>query len=175
MEGAAARAPGLAREDYYDIDRLRGVGGVREAQAGEYLADSMARWGFAQEEPGRRAQSYISAISGFPTPMSSTTRTSGGGGKGMDALGLGLQGAGTAGALGWAPFAGCWIAREVYGADDPTWLLFREWLFTRAPKWLLAAYLKSGEQAAHWLRGKELSKAIVRRWMDSRIRGMGGS
>lgn len=176
MEGAAGRAPGLAREDYYDIDRLRGVGGIRQAQAGENLADSMARWGFAQEEPGRRAQAYISAISGIPTPLSSTTRTSGGGGgKGMDALGLGLQGAGTAGALGWAPFAVCWVAREVYGADNPQWLVFREWMFTQAPKWLRAAYLKHGERVACWIQGKERTKAVIRRWMDARIRRMNRS
>ncbi len=98
QEGAANRAPGLAREDYYDIDRLGGVGAAREGQAGEQLADSMARWGFAQEEPGRRAQSYVSGLSGIPMPMSSTTRTSGGGGSGfMDALSLGLMGAGMVG------------------------------------------------------------------------------
>ena len=97
MEGAAGRAPGLAREDYYDIGQLGRVGAAREGKAGEELADSMARYGFAQEEPGRRAQSYISSISGIPMPMSSTTRTSGGGSGVMDALSLGLLGAGMVG------------------------------------------------------------------------------
>ena len=185
QESAAGRAPGLAREDYGDIDRLGRVGATREAQAGEGLADQMARWAFAQEEPGRRAQAYASTISGFPIGTNETTRTSGGGSKGMDLLGLGLQGAGTAGALGWSPFApaaaaalplaGCWVAREIFGDDDPRWLLFRRWLFDRAPKWLRAAYLKYGERTARWLRGKERTKAIVRKWMDARVAGMGRS
>ncbi len=69
----------------------------------------------------------------------------------------------------------CWVAREVYGADNPKWLLFREWVTTRAPKWLLASYLKYGERMASWLRGKERSKAIIRKWMDARILGMSRS
>ncbi len=93
----------------------------------------------------------------------------------MDMLGVGLQGAAAA-----APYIAmgamsCWIAREVYGANNPTWLVFREWLFTQAPKWLLAAYLKHGERVADWLRDKELLKTIVRKWMDSRIRRMSRS
>jgi len=29
----------------------------------------------------------------------------------------------------------CWVAREVYGADNPRWLEFRTWLLTQAPAW----------------------------------------
>ena len=97
QESAANRAPGLAREDYYDIDRLGGVGAAREGQVGQELADQQARWGFAQEEPGRRAQSYISSISGIPMGSISTTRSDSGGSGVMDALSLGLMGAGLVG------------------------------------------------------------------------------
>ncbi len=78
QESAAARAPGLAREDYYDIDRLGQVGMQREGQAREELADQMARWEFAQTEPAQRAQAYNATIGGLPMPMAQTTRTSGG-------------------------------------------------------------------------------------------------
>ena len=79
------------------------------------------------------------------------------------------------GAADLAPFAIsllCWVAREVYGPDNPKWLLFREWMLTRAPRWLLKAYLTYGERIARWLKGKDHLKTIIRGWMDTRIRGM---
>jgi hypothetical protein len=66
----------------------------------------------------------------------------------------------------------CWVAREVYGADNPKWLVFREWMLTQAPKWLRLAYLKHGERIAAWLRGKDVLKSLVRRWMDTKVRHM---
>lgn len=64
MESAAGRAPGLAREDYFDIGKLAEVGRMREAKKGEQLADSMARWDFAQNEPTRRIETFMRNIQG---------------------------------------------------------------------------------------------------------------
>ncbi len=66
----------------------------------------------------------------------------------------------------------CWVAREVYGVDNPKWLVFREWMLTRAPKWLFRLYLKYGERVATWLRGKDRIKNVIRRWMDVKISEM---
>ena len=63
----------------------------------------------------------------------------------------------------------CWVARKVYGEDNPKWKLFRAWLFTQAPKWLYKAYGKYGERFAEWLDGKPILQKIIRKWMDKRI------
>lgn len=66
----------------------------------------------------------------------------------------------------------CWVAREVYGAQNPEWQRFREWLLTRAPAWFRSLYIARGEATAAWLSNKPRAKAVVRRWMDRRITGL---
>jgi hypothetical protein len=61
----------------------------------------------------------------------------------------------------------CWVAREVYGAENPKWLLFRAWLLTEAPIWLRDAYGTHGETFATWIHDKPVMKAIVRAMMDA--------
>jgi hypothetical protein len=69
---------------------------------------------------------------------------------------------------GFNPNAGfCWVAREVYGAENPKWLLFRAWLLTEAPIWLRDAYGTHGETFATWIHDKPVMKAIVRAMMDA--------
>jgi flagellar hook-associated protein 2 len=63
----------------------------------------------------------------------------------------------------------CWVARAVYGARNPRWLLFRHWLLHRAPGWFRALYLRHGERFAGWLADKPRLRAVIRRWMDVRI------
>ncbi len=60
----------------------------------------------------------------------------------------------------------CWVAREVYGAEDPRWMIFREWLLCSAPNWLRDAYLKHGRTWSGWVRRSPLLKRAVRRLMD---------
>ena len=55
--------------------------------------------------------------------------------------------AGPAGAA--AGSAACWVAREVYGIENPKWLEFREWMLNDAPSWLRNLYLKYGESSAN--------------------------
>ena len=66
---------------------------------------------------------------------------------------------------------GCWVAREVYGENNPMWLLFREWLYTESPAWFKATYLKFGERFAKFIQNKPRLKKIIRTWMTSRIKG----
>ena len=70
---------------------------------------------------------------------------------------------------GIAGAAACWVARAVYGENNPKWEYFRVWLFTMAPRWFFNLYLKHGEKFAQWISNKPLLKAIIRRWMDRRI------
>jgi hypothetical protein len=65
--------------------------------------------------------------------------------------------------------AKCWVAREVYGANNPAWVAFRDWLTHDAPKWLDKAYIKYGERIAEFIKDKPLLKNLIRRWMDSKI------
>jgi protein involved in polysaccharide export with SLBB domain len=63
-------------------------------------------------------------------------------------------------------FGFCWVAREVYGPENPQWLLFRAWLLTDAPNWLRDAYGAHGEDFAAWISDKPVVKAIVKAAMD---------
>jgi hypothetical protein len=63
----------------------------------------------------------------------------------------------------------CWVAREVYGEENPKWVLFREWLLSKAPAWFRNLYIKYGERFAEFISNKPKLKSLIRRWMDSRI------
>ena len=77
-------------------------------------------------------------------------------------------GIGALGMLGGAAII-CWVAREVYGADNPRWLMFRHWLFNESPSWLFKAYIKYGERFAAFISNKPRLKSVIRRWMNGRI------
>lgn len=63
-------------------------------------------------------------------------------------------------------FALCWVAREVYGSDNPKWLVFRDWLVNDGPKWLLELYMKHGEKFAEYIKDKPMIKWFIRKAMD---------
>jgi len=63
----------------------------------------------------------------------------------------------------------CWVAREVYGAHNPAWLDFREWMLLRAPSWFRALYIGYGERFAKFISDKPRLKARIRGWMDTKI------
>lgn len=64
----------------------------------------------------------------------------------------------------------CWVAREVYGTQTGTWKIFRSWMLNEAPEWLRNAYIKHGPKVADFIKDKPVLKAIIRRWMDSKIK-----
>jgi hypothetical protein len=76
-----------------------------------------------------------------------------------------------AGAAGGLASAGilCWVAREVYGIDNPKWLQFREWMLTKASDNLRNYYIEYGERIAKSIRNRPKIKALIRKWMDSKI------
>jgi hypothetical protein len=77
-------------------------------------------------------------------------------------LGGALQAAGTIGGA----MIMCWVAREVYGKDRAEWMVFRQWLLTEAPEWLLDLYMEEGERFAKFISDKPLLKFIVKKAMD---------
>jgi hypothetical protein len=96
------------------------------------------------------------------------TSSTGGAGNALAAIGSLGQGLG---AMGFGP--GCWVAREVYGVNDPKWLEFREWLFDWAPAWFRNAYLKYGERVAAVIRKAPFLKAVIRPFMDAKRKSIG--
>ncbi len=80
---------------------------------------------------------------------------------------LGGLASGVGAAAGKAAFAAiCWVAREVYGDDRAEWMVFRQWLLTEAPEWLLDLYMEEGERFAKFISDKPLLKFIVKKAMD---------
>jgi hypothetical protein len=88
------------------------------------------------------------------------------GGGGMGGMGGGGMGGGGMGMGGF-----CWVAREVYGADNPRWMMFRAWMKTEAPTWLHDLYATRGEDFAAWIKDKPSAKAVVRVLMDGALAG----
>ena len=74
-----------------------------------------------------------------------------------------------AGALGGGMIASCWVAREVYGINNPRWVMFRQWMLNISPFWFRAIYLNFGERFAKFIKNKPRLKARIRKWMDSKI------
>ena len=64
----------------------------------------------------------------------------------------------------------CWVAREVYGIDNPKWLEFREWMLNDSPSWFRNLYLKYGERTAKFISNKPRIKSIIRNWMNTKIK-----
>ena len=63
----------------------------------------------------------------------------------------------------------CWVARAVYGASNPRWIVFRFWLLSKAPDWFRRLYLRHGEDFASWLDDKPRLRHLIRCWMDGRV------
>jgi hypothetical protein len=64
----------------------------------------------------------------------------------------------------------CWVAREVYGAENPKWKQFRSWLLEDAPTWFINLYVKYGERFAEFISNKPILKSIIRKWMNTKIK-----
>lgn len=64
----------------------------------------------------------------------------------------------------------CWVAREIYGEDNPQWHLFRIWLVQFAPKWFRDLYTIHGEQFARFLKQNPFIKPFIKPFFDSKVR-----
>jgi len=96
MQDAAQAAPGLAREDYFDIGQLGQVGASREALDRMALQDEMSRFQFGQDEPRQRLQQYMGILSGS-APLIAGSGTTTAQQPGINPLAMGLGAATTLG------------------------------------------------------------------------------
>jgi hypothetical protein len=96
-----------------------------------------------------------------------------GGGQqgGMGGGQQGGMGGGQQGGMGGGQQGGmmCWVAREVYGTENPKWRYFRSWLLSDAPDWLVGLYQEHGEDFALWIHDKPALKDGIRVLMDKAI------
>jgi tetratricopeptide (TPR) repeat protein len=95
-------------------------------------------------------------------------------GAGVAAGGAAAGGAAAVGAGGGVGVAdgtpnGCWVAREVYGDDNPRWIIFRHWLLTEAPAGFRDLYIARGESFAAWIHDKPVLKLAIRTAMDRAV------
>jgi len=68
---AAQAAPGLAAQDYADIDRMLSLGNITEGYQQQALQDAINRFNFEQGMPQNKLQNFLSAAYG--APMGSVT------------------------------------------------------------------------------------------------------
>lgn len=97
----------------------------------------------------------------------------GGGGGGLSGLGGKVASsnamAGVSAAAGSGMFGGCWIAREVFGNDNPKWIAFWAWKEFVGPVWFRSWYAQNGELFARWIADKPAVKSRIKHWMLSKI------
>ena len=60
----------------------------------------------------------------------------------------------------------CWVAREVYGKNDPRWFVFRMWVKFDAPEWFQNIYGKYGKKYATFISDKPILKNVTKYLMD---------
>lgn len=177
MEEARARAAQqeaqfrLAQGQQLGNLALAGAQGQIGAQQASFNAQEALR---ANEEarraeafgyPERQLQILQQALGFFPNPITQTQTQRQTLGP-MDIISR-LGGTAATGASAYALL--CWVAREVYGAENPRWLMFRHWVITDAPKWFLRLYIKYGEKFAAWISNKPTLKNAIRAFMDRKI------
>jgi hypothetical protein len=72
-------------------------------------------------------------------------------------------------ALGAGALLLCWVAREVYGIENPKWTQFRDWMLNNASDDFVDAYIQHGPKIAEFISDKPELKNMIRSWMDSKI------
>jgi hypothetical protein len=155
-------------EDQYTLDpfaAILGRGGGGSLQAGQSVF-GQAGYGLQSGPQYLNPEAglgYISQMAANDASMYAANQAA----QGAKTSGL-FQGLGS---LGAGLLSYCWVAREVYGVENPAWLRFRMWMFSKSPDWFFKLYGEYGERFASWISDKPRIKALVRKWMDSKIRG----
>jgi len=167
--GRPAQAPGMG------MASTQFAAGLAGQQLGPNLFDPNAGINLALQNQANQTN-YQSSIYGSQAGFAGAQAQARGamiGGlmSGIGALGGGLLGgAGAAAAGGSTLLKGlCWVAREVFGNENPMWLLFRQWLFENSPDWFFNLYIKHGEKFAQFISDKPLIKWAIRKWMTGII------
>jgi hypothetical protein len=151
---------------------LQGTGGTGVDSFLGITGRPSAAPGFAQNAFGQSMQEsqYSGVPKGYATDLLNqyqANKTNAANNKSA-LIGAGIGAIGSIG--GGAMKMTCWVAREVFGADNPKWLQFRNWLLLDGPVWFMRLYVMHGPAWAAWLHEHPWAKPPVRLWMESRIR-----
>ena len=79
QDAAIASAPQMGNAEYTDIDQLINVGQAQEGYDKNALNADISRFEYNENKPYMKLDSYLSGAYGAPTPINSTSTTSGGG------------------------------------------------------------------------------------------------
>ena len=79
QDQAIGNAGNIAMQDYSDINQLAKIGQTQEQYAKDALNADISRYEYGQNAPQQKLQNYLGSVYGAPTPMNSTTTSSGGG------------------------------------------------------------------------------------------------
>ena len=154
--GRPAQAPGMG------MASTQFAAGLAGQQLGPNLFDPNAGINLALQNQANQAN-YQSSIFGAQAGYAGASNQGRGAMIGGLMSGLGALGGGF---LAKPP---CWVAREVFGNENPMWLLFRQWLFENSPDWFFNLYIKHGEKFAQFISDKPLIKWAIRKWMTGII------
>ena len=61
----------------------------------------------------------------------------------------------------------CWVAREVYGVENPEWQQFRDWLLGSGSSKFVTFYKANGAAIAHEIATQPKTKELIRHLMDA--------
>lgn len=111
------------------------------------------------------ANSWINSAAGLQQQRMSQQQSSL-----QQATGWGKFAGSTIGSIAGGVAMGCWVAREVYGQDNPMWEVFRNYVYTVAPDWFRELYLSYGERFAKFIHNKPRLKSVIRGLMNLTIR-----
>lgn len=148
--GRPAQAPGMG------MASTQFAAGLAGQPLGPNLFDPNAGINLALQQNANQAN-YQSNLFGAQAGYAGATN------QGRGAMIGGIIGG--LGALGGGALIACWVAREVFGNENPMWLLFRQWLFENSPDWFFNLYIKHGEKFAQFISDKPLIKWATRKWM----------
>jgi hypothetical protein len=63
----------------------------------------------------------------------------------------------------------CWVAREVYGAENPAWRQFRDWLLGSGSAEFVNFYKTNGAEISREIARQPKTKELIRHLMDAVI------
>jgi hypothetical protein len=151
------------------LGAMSGAGGMMQNYNQGALDDAAKQFYMAQDRPLELANNYMSLFSPY-TGFSGGAGYSGAqqGPSGLDKMGQ------VANIVGTGMTLFCWVAREVYGQHNHSWLIFRHWMFAYSPGWFFKLYAKHGAGFAKFISNKPKAKRVVKHFMDRVVRKYGG-
>jgi hypothetical protein len=157
-EIATADTAAVNRVNELNANAILDISNVAYSNLWNYYADTMeGAWTSAENVVDRNNALAIAELDASSRKEVASEASSSAAGNALGSL---------IGTLGSA-YIMCWVAREVYGARNVEWFIFRTWMQYDAPRWLFKLYKKHGESFAKFISNKPMLKSIVKFGMDT--------